>query len=69
MAQYAFLIFIYVKSSDDLAGSIFYFGYLIAQYPAGLAMQKLPVGKFLASTTISMKSITACILSWRSSSL
>ncbi|KAJ5653603.1 hypothetical protein N7490_000606 [Penicillium lividum] len=32
--------------------SIFYFGYLIAQYPAGLAMQKLPVGKFLASTTI-----------------
>ncbi|KAJ5468803.1 hypothetical protein N7475_006555 [Penicillium sp. IBT 31633x] len=32
--------------------SIFYFGYLIAQYPAGLAMQKLPVGKFLAITTL-----------------
>ncbi|KXG47528.1 Major facilitator superfamily domain, general substrate transporter [Penicillium griseofulvum] len=32
--------------------SIFYFGYLIAQWPAGLAMQKLPVGKFLAITTL-----------------
>lgn len=33
-------------------GSIFYFGYLIAQWPAGLALQKLPVGKFLGITTI-----------------
>ncbi|KAJ5172376.1 hypothetical protein N7492_004969 [Penicillium capsulatum] len=33
-------------------GSIFYFGYLIAQWPAGLALQKLPVGKFLGGTTI-----------------
>ncbi|KAJ5091888.1 MFS general substrate transporter [Penicillium alfredii] len=33
-------------------GSIFYFGYLIAQWPAGLALQKLPIGKFLAATTI-----------------
>ncbi|KAJ5670161.1 uncharacterized protein N7477_005524 [Penicillium maclennaniae] len=32
--------------------SIFYFGYLIAQWPAGLAFQKPPVGKFLAWTTI-----------------
>ncbi|KAJ5782871.1 hypothetical protein N7457_004645 [Penicillium paradoxum] len=32
--------------------SIFYFGYLVAQYPAGLAMQKLPAGKFLAITTL-----------------
>ncbi|OQE44584.1 hypothetical protein PENCOP_c002G08615 [Penicillium coprophilum] len=32
--------------------SIFYFGYLIAQWPAGLALQKLPVGKFLAITTL-----------------
>ena len=35
-------------------GSIFYFGYLIAQYPAGYAMQKLPLGKFLAIATLSM---------------
>ncbi|KAJ5809390.1 uncharacterized protein N7503_001608 [Penicillium pulvis] len=48
-----------LKTGTGLTGSdyswlssIFYFGYLIAQYPAGLAMQKLPVGKFLASTTI-----------------
>ena len=34
------------------AGSIFCFGYLTAQYPAGYAMQKLPLGKFLASATI-----------------
>ncbi|KAJ5988165.1 MFS general substrate transporter [Penicillium waksmanii] len=32
--------------------SIFYFGYLIAQWPAGLALQKLPVGKFLGYTTL-----------------
>ncbi|KAB8071867.1 major facilitator superfamily domain-containing protein [Aspergillus leporis] len=33
-------------------GSIFYFGYLIAQWPAGLALQKLPIGKFLSATTL-----------------
>ncbi|KAJ1715495.1 MFS transporter [Aspergillus flavus] len=33
-------------------GSIFYFGYLVAQWPAGLALQKLPIGKFLSTTTI-----------------
>lgn len=32
--------------------SIFYFGYLVAQYPAGYAMQKLPIGKYLASVTL-----------------
>ncbi|KAJ6086052.1 MFS general substrate transporter [Penicillium sp. IBT 16267x] len=60
------LFFIYLlqamyglKTGTGLTGSdyswlssIFYFGYLIAQYPAGLAMQKLPAGKLLASTTI-----------------
>ncbi|KAJ3495451.1 hypothetical protein NLG97_g3391 [Lecanicillium saksenae] len=34
--------------------SIFYFGYLVASYPASLAFVKLPLGKFLA----------ACILIW-----
>lgn len=33
--------------------TIFYFGYLIAQFPAGLAMQRLPVGKFLGATAVS----------------
>ncbi|KAJ5291179.1 MFS general substrate transporter [Penicillium angulare] len=48
-----------LKAGTGLTGSdyswlssIFYFGYLIAQYPAGLAMQKLPAGKFLATTAI-----------------
>ncbi|KAL1981720.1 hypothetical protein VTN96DRAFT_2277 [Rasamsonia emersonii] len=33
-------------------GSIFYFGYLIAQYPAGYVLQRLPIGKVLGITTI-----------------
>lgn len=44
MAQRAVLTFL---------GSIFYIGYLIAQWPAGFALQKLPMGKFLSITTIS----------------
>lgn len=34
------------------SGSIFYFGYLVAQYPAGYAMQRLSIGKFLGSATV-----------------
>ncbi|OCL09001.1 MFS general substrate transporter [Glonium stellatum] len=33
-------------------GSIFYFGYLIAQYPAGYLMQRLPIAKFLGFSTL-----------------
>ncbi|KAF2807700.1 MFS general substrate transporter [Mytilinidion resinicola] len=33
-------------------GSIFYFGYLFAQYPAGYAMQRLPIAKFLGFATL-----------------
>jgi len=32
--------------------SIFYFGYMVAQYPAGYALQRLPIGKVLSYTTI-----------------
>ncbi|KAL2009580.1 hypothetical protein VTN00DRAFT_5387 [Thermoascus crustaceus] len=32
--------------------SIFYFGYLVAQYPAGYALQRLPTGKVLSITTL-----------------
>ncbi|KAL9066363.1 MAG: hypothetical protein Q9157_007164 [Trypethelium eluteriae] len=32
--------------------SIFYFGYLVAQYPAGYAMQRLPIAKVLGFTTL-----------------
>ena len=33
-------------------GSIFYFGYLVAQYPAGYLLQRLPIGKFLGAATV-----------------
>ncbi|KAI5922343.1 allantoate permease [Camillea tinctor] len=33
-------------------GSIFYFGYLVAQLPATILMQRLPIGKFVSYTTI-----------------
>ncbi|KAE8384601.1 major facilitator superfamily domain-containing protein [Aspergillus alliaceus] len=43
----------HLKGQDySWLGSIFYFGYLVAQWPAGLALQKLPIGKFLSTTTI-----------------
>lgn len=32
-------------------GSIFYFGYLWAQYPAGYLLQRLPIGKVIGCTT------------------
>jgi hypothetical protein len=51
--QHLFRLFFLIA---DLPGSIFYFGYLIAQWPAGLALQKLPVGKFLAYTTLGILS-------------
>lgn len=35
-------------------GSIFYIGYLVGQYPSGLALQKLPIGKFLSIVTLRM---------------
>jgi MFS family permease len=33
-------------------GSIFYFGYLVGQYPAGYLLQRLPIAKFLGFCTI-----------------
>ncbi|KAH8662508.1 allantoate permease [Xylariales sp. PMI_506] len=33
-------------------GSIFYFGYLISQFPSSFLLQKLPIGKFVSITTI-----------------
>ncbi|KAK6442033.1 hypothetical protein LTR95_001745 [Oleoguttula sp. CCFEE 5521] len=32
--------------------TIFYLGYLVAQFPAGYAIQRLPIGKVLACTTL-----------------
>ena len=33
-------------------GSIFYIGYIVAEYPANLALQYLPIAKFLSSQII-----------------
>lgn len=33
-------------------GSIFYFGYLIDQYPAGYLLQRFPIAKFLSFSTL-----------------
>lgn len=35
-----------VGSQYSWASSIFYFGYLLAQYPSSLLMQKLPLGRY-----------------------
>ncbi|KFZ19456.1 hypothetical protein V501_00658 [Pseudogymnoascus sp. VKM F-4519 (FW-2642)] len=40
--------------------SIFYFGYLIASYPASLAFVKFPLGKFLAICVLLWATILAC---------
>jgi sugar phosphate permease len=41
------------KQQYSWLSSIFYFGYMFAQFPAGWLLQKLPIGKFLGTTTIS----------------
>ena len=33
-------------------GSIFYFGYLVGQYPSGYLLQRLPIAKFLGCATL-----------------
>jgi hypothetical protein len=39
-------------ANRECAGSIFYFGYLVAQYPSGYLMQRLPIAKFLGAVTL-----------------
>ncbi|KAF7186390.1 putative transporter [Pseudocercospora fuligena] len=39
-------------------GSIFYFGYLVAQYPAGYALQRLPTAKFIGCTILAWGILT-----------
>ncbi|KAI4868448.1 MFS general substrate transporter [Hypoxylon rubiginosum] len=38
--------------------SIFYFGYLVAQWPAGYLLQRLPVGKFIGSSVLAWGLLT-----------
>lgn len=39
-------------ADDNLLGTIFYFGYLIAQFPANYMMQVFPVGRYVSIVTI-----------------
>ncbi|RDW89932.1 putative Allantoate permease [Aspergillus mulundensis] len=41
-------------------GSIFYFGYLLFEYPAALLMQRLPVAKLLAGTVFAWAVLMLC---------
>ncbi|KAF5257814.1 hypothetical protein FOXYS1_11629 [Fusarium oxysporum] len=42
-------------------GSIFYFGWLIAEYPANLILQKMPVGKTVGVAVIGWGAIVMCL--------
>jgi ACS family allantoate permease-like MFS transporter len=42
-------------------GSIFYFGYLVAEFPAAYLVQRLPVAKFLACCVASWGVLMMCI--------
>lgn len=39
-------------ANEILIGSIFYFGYLVFQFPSGYLLQRLPIGTFLSLATI-----------------
>jgi MFS family permease len=49
-----------VGTQYSWVGSIFYFGYLAFEYPATLLIQKLPIGKYLASVCLLWGAIVAC---------
>lgn len=40
--------------------SIFYFGYLIFEYPAGFILQKLPVARVMAGTSLVWAILMMC---------
>ncbi|KAH0827737.1 putative transporter [Fonsecaea pedrosoi] len=41
-------------------GSLFYFGYLVAEYPAAILIQRLPLGKFFAITIMGWAVMMLC---------
>lgn len=47
---------------SPLAGSIFYFGYLAGQYPAGYLLQRLPMGKFLGFCTLGQSCVSNLVV-------
>jgi hypothetical protein len=53
-------------SQYSWVGSIFYFGYLFFEYPTTILIQKLPIGKYLASVCLLWGAIVASTAGSRS---
>ena len=49
-----------VGNQYSWVGSIFYFGYLVFEYPASILIQKLPVAKFYAANVIGWAILLMC---------
>ncbi|KAI9740431.1 MAG: hypothetical protein M1834_005011 [Cirrosporium novae-zelandiae] len=49
-----------VGNQFSWVGSIFYFGYLLFEWPAGLLIQRLPVAKFYAGTVLGWAILMMC---------
>ncbi|KIV78691.1 hypothetical protein PV11_06314 [Exophiala sideris] len=49
-----------VGNDYSWVGSIFYFGYLLFEYPAGLILQRLPVGKLFAGACMGWAILLCC---------
>jgi len=52
MARYVSLNLCSQYDTNRSKGSIFYFGYLVGQPPAGYFLQRLPIAKFLGFCTL-----------------
>ncbi|KAK3637722.1 hypothetical protein LTR22_018123 [Elasticomyces elasticus] len=52
---------IVLARTDDSTGSLFYFGYLVCEYPTSFVMQKISVSKWLASNIIVWGGITMAL--------
>jgi hypothetical protein len=49
--------------TDAVVGSIFYFGYLAGQLPAGYLLQRLPMAKFLGVCTLGELNLNLSLVS------
>lgn len=45
----------------ETVGSIFYFGWLIAEYPANIVLQKFPVGRVVGTSVVLWGVIVMCL--------
>lgn len=63
--QYSWGKFLRLSSNrlahSSTVGSIFYFGWLIAEYPANAVLQKLPVGKTVGTAVVAWGGCVMCL--------